>query len=147
MHGAAGTVGSDYRVPSYRALSAGDPRNIHVLTLDYQGFGRSPGVPSEQGPITDVISVVEWAMNTAGIPQSRIIIFGHSMGAVTLAISEHFALRSPPVSFASAVLMAPYCDTSCHLPRSRPNPPLISTSKIFLRFQVSYHLHTRHLVK
>ncbi len=30
MHGAAGTVGSGYRVDNYRALSAGQPRKIHV---------------------------------------------------------------------------------------------------------------------
>ncbi|KAL9038757.1 MAG: hypothetical protein Q9180_002939, partial [Flavoplaca navasiana] len=80
MHGAAGTVGSHYRVPNYGALSAGDPRNIHVLTFDYRGFGLSQGSPSEKGLIMDAISVVEWAMNTAGVPPSRIMIFGQSIG-------------------------------------------------------------------
>lgn len=51
MHGAAGTVGSGYRVPNYRALSAGQPNKIHVLTFDYRGFGRSRGTPTEQGLI------------------------------------------------------------------------------------------------
>ncbi|KAL8753701.1 MAG: hypothetical protein Q9199_004869 [Rusavskia elegans] len=113
MHGAAGTVGSGYRVPNYRALSAGDPEKIHVLAFDYRGFGNSPGTPSEQGLIQDGISVVEWAMNTAGIPPSRIILFGQSIGtAVTLAVSEHFALQSPPVAFAGAVLVAPFADVA-----------------------------------
>ena len=39
MHGAAGTVGSGYRVPNYRALSAGQPGKIHVLTFDYRVLG------------------------------------------------------------------------------------------------------------
>ncbi|KAI4276866.1 MAG: hypothetical protein L6R38_005559 [Xanthoria sp. 2 TBL-2021] len=113
MHGAAGTVASGYRVPNYRALSAGDPEKIHVLTFDYRGFGRSPGTPSERVLIEDGISVVEWAMNTAGIPPSRIMIFGQSIGtAVTLAVSEHFALQSPPVVFAGAVLVAPFADVA-----------------------------------
>ncbi|KAI4225439.1 MAG: hypothetical protein L6R36_003923 [Xanthoria steineri] len=113
MHGAAGTVGSGYRVPNYRALSAGDPQNIHVLTFDYRGFGRSQGTPSERGLVMDAISVVEWAMNTAGIPPSRIMIFGQSIGtAVTLAVSEHFVLQSPPIVFAGAVLVAPFADVA-----------------------------------
>lgn len=113
MHGAAGTVGSGYRVPNYRALSAGQPRNIHVLTFDYRGFGRSRGSPSERGLILDAISVVDWALNVTGIPPSHVLIFGQSLGtAVSLAISEHFALQSPPVTFAGAVLVAPFADVA-----------------------------------
>src|SRR5271168_2206552 len=67
MHGAAGTVGSGYRAPNYRALSAGRPEKIHVLTFDYRGFGRSSGTPSERGIILDAIAVVDWATNVAGI--------------------------------------------------------------------------------
>ena len=113
MHGAAGTVGSGYRVPNYRALSAGQPQNIHVLTFDYRGFGRSRGTPSEHGILVDAISVIDWAMNVAGIPPSRILLFGQSLGtAVGLAVSEHFALQSPPIVFAGAVLVAPFVDVA-----------------------------------
>src|SRR5271155_1343969 len=111
MHGAAGTVGSGYRVPNYRALSAGQPKKIHVLTFDYRGFGRSRGTPSERGLCLDAVAVVDWATKVAGIPPSRILIFGQSLGtAVSLAVSEHFALQSPPVVFAGTVLVAPFTD-------------------------------------
>ena len=111
MHGAGGTVGSGYRVPNYRALSAGQPKNIHVLTFDYRGFGRSRGTPSENGLCLDAIAVVDWVLDVAGIPPSRILIFGQSLGtAVTLAISEHFALQSPPKVFAGTILVAPFTD-------------------------------------
>ncbi|KAI4239890.1 MAG: hypothetical protein L6R40_005442 [Gallowayella cf. fulva] len=113
MHGAAGTVGSGYRVPNYRALSAGQPKQIHVLTFDYRGFGHSHGYPSEQGLILDAIAVVEWAMTTAGIPPSRILLFGQSIGtAVSLAVSEHFASQSPSILFAGAVFVAPFADVA-----------------------------------
>ncbi|KAL8669387.1 MAG: hypothetical protein Q9168_006023 [Polycauliona sp. 1 TL-2023] len=113
MHGAAGTVGSGYRVPNYRALSAGDPQKVHVLAFDYRGFGHSQGSPSERCLKEDASSVVKWAMKTAGIPPSRIVIFGQSIGtAVSLAISEHYALQSPPVVFAGAVLVAPFADVA-----------------------------------
>ncbi|CAG8949844.1 hypothetical protein HYFRA_00004171 [Hymenoscyphus fraxineus] len=111
FHGAAGTVGSGYRTPNYRALSAGSPEKIHVLTFDYRGFGRSDGVPSESGLILDAISVMDWAMGIAGIPPSRILIFGQSLGtAVSLAVAEQFAAQSPPVHFAGIILVAPFVD-------------------------------------
>ena len=111
MHGSGGTVGSGYRVSNYRALSAGQPRKIHVLTFDYRGFGRSTGAPSESGLITDALAVVDWAINVAGIPPCRILIFAQSMGtAVSIAVSQHLALQSPPVVFAGTVLVAPFAD-------------------------------------
>ena len=113
MHGAAGTVGSGYRVPNYHALSAGQPGKIHVLTFDYRGFGRSTGTPCESGLILDALAVVEWAMNIAGIPPSRILIFGQSMGtAVGIAVSKHLALQPFPVVFAGTVLVAPFVDVA-----------------------------------
>ena len=111
FHGAGGTVGSGQRVPNYRALSAGQAEQIHVLTFDYRGFGRSSGTPSERGLCLDAIAVVEWAMSVAGVPPSRILLFGQSLGtAVDLAVSEHFALQSPPIVFAGSILVAPFID-------------------------------------
>ncbi|MCJ1326590.1 hypothetical protein MMC10_003255 [Thelotrema lepadinum] len=113
IHGAGGTVASGYRVPNYRALSAGQPDKIHVLTFDYRGFGRSTGVPSEKGLVLDARAVVEWAMSVAGIPPSRIILFGQSLGtAVNVAVSEQFALQNPPVVFAGIILVAPFVDVA-----------------------------------
>ena len=113
MHGAGGTVGSGYRVPNYHALSAGQPNTTHVLTFDYRGFGRSRGTPSEPGLCLDAIAVVDWALRVAGIPPSRIIIFGQSLGtAVSLAVSNHYALQSPPVVFARTILVAPFVDVA-----------------------------------
>lgn len=113
MHGAGGTVASGYRVPNYRALSAGQPGKIHVLTFDYRGFGRSTGTPTENGLVLDAITAVEWAMNDAGIPPARIAIFAQSMGtAVSIAVSNHFAQQSPPIVFAGAVLVAPFVNVA-----------------------------------
>ncbi|KIH87412.1 abhydrolase domain-containing protein 12 [Sporothrix brasiliensis 5110] len=113
LHGAGGTVGSGYRVPNYRALSAGQPGKIHVLTFDYRGFGRSTGKPSESGLVTDALAVVDWAMNVAGIPPSRIVVFAQSMGtAVSIALSERLALQPQPVVFAGTVLVAPFVDVA-----------------------------------
>ncbi|KAJ5950296.1 uncharacterized protein N7479_008709 [Penicillium vulpinum] len=113
MHGAGGTVASGYRAPNYRALSAGNPGKIHVLKFDYRGFGKSTGSPSEAGLIIDALVVVDWAMNVAGIPPSRILIFGQSMGtAVSIAVSKHLAVQNPPIVFVGTVLVAPFVDVA-----------------------------------
>ena len=113
MHGAAGTMGSGYRVPIYRALSAGYPDNLHVLAFDYRGFGHSSGWPSERGLIVDAVSIIDWAMHVANIPPSRILIFGQSLGtAVDLAAAQHYALQPRPVVFAGSILVAPFTEVA-----------------------------------
>lgn len=50
-------------------------------------------------------------MKVAGIPPSRILIFGQSMGtAVSIAVSKYLALQPRPVVFAGTVLVAPFSD-------------------------------------
>lgn len=121
FHGAGGNMGSGYRIPNYRALSANNPDKIHVLTFDYHGFGKTPGVPTENSLIEDAIAVVEWALNVAKIPSSRILIFGQSLGtAVNMAVAERFASRDEPVIFAGHVFIAPFVDV----------PTLVKTYKI-----------------
>ena len=92
------------------------------MTFDYRGFGRSKGsTPSERSISRDAIAVADWAINVAGIPPARILIFGQSLGtAVSLATLEYFALQSPPVVFAGTVLVAPFVDV----------PTLVATYRV-----------------
>ncbi|KAH9894523.1 Alpha/Beta hydrolase protein [Xylariomycetidae sp. FL2044] len=111
FHGAAGTLGSGYRPPSYRAMSAGDPKRIHTVAIDYRGFGSSSGSPSEGGLLTDAITLAEWAMHEVGIPPSRIVLFSQSIGtAVSVSLAHHMAPRPEPVLFSGMVLVAPFAD-------------------------------------
>lgn len=111
LHGAAGTLGSGHRPPSYRAISAGAPNRIHIVAIDYRGFGTSSGTPSEGGLLTDAVALVDWAMKEAGLPPSRIVIWSQSIGtAVTTALVEHMALLPQPVLFSGLVLVAPFSD-------------------------------------
>lgn len=99
-----------WRTDTYRALYSGAPDKIHVLAVDYRGFGYSSGAPTEQGLIIDGISVVNWALHVARIPPERIIIFGQSLGtAVSIAVVEHFVLHEH-VEFAGIVLVAGFSD-------------------------------------
>lgn len=111
FHGAAGTLGSGWRPPSYRAMSAGSSRHIHTMAIDYRGFGSSTGTPSEEGLLIDALSLANWAMAEANIPSSRIVLFGQSLGtAVAISVSHHLAHQNPPVLFSGMVLVAPFAD-------------------------------------
>lgn len=58
-------------------------------------------------------SVVGWAMNVAGIPPSRIIIFAQSMdNAMSTAVSKYLALQDPPSILEGTVLIAPFVDVA-----------------------------------
>lgn len=110
LHGAGGTLGSGHRPASYRAVSAGAPDKIHIVAIDYRGFGLSTGTPSEDGLLTDATTLVNWAMSQ-GIPAHRIIIWGQSLGtAVATSLVHHMALRHDPVLFSGLVLVAPFAD-------------------------------------
>lgn len=100
-----------WRTDTYRALSSGSTDKVHVLTVDYRGFGYSTGTPTEEGLIIDGVAIVDWALHIAKVPPERIILLGQSLGtAVTTAVAEHFVLRSPPVEFAGVVLAAAFSD-------------------------------------
>ncbi|RMZ69610.1 abhydrolase domain-containing 12 [Pyrenophora seminiperda CCB06] len=110
LHGAAGTLASGLRPESYRALSA-TATNVHVLAVDYRGFGESSGWPSEAGVLTDALEVFRFTTETAGISAERIVAFGQSMGtAVAISLAHHLAMQSPPVLLAGVVLVAPFVD-------------------------------------
>ncbi|KAI1342230.1 alpha/beta-hydrolase [Xylariaceae sp. FL0016] len=111
LHGAGGTLGSGWRPPSYRAMSAAAPRRIHTVAIDYRGFGASTGSPSEAGLLQDALALAEWAVEEAGIPPSRIVLFGQSIGtAVCVSLAHHLAHLPEPVFFSGMVLVAPFAD-------------------------------------
>ncbi|KAI9680390.1 MAG: hypothetical protein M1829_001276 [Trizodia sp. TS-e1964] len=111
FHGNAGTVVQGWRPAAYRTISAGSPEKIHILAIDYRGFGLSSGSPSEEGVIIDGIAAVNWALKAAKIPSHRIVIMGHSLGtAVSAAVAEHFASSMPDQPFAGLVLVAGFSD-------------------------------------
>ncbi|KAI6085740.1 alpha/beta-hydrolase [Hypoxylon rubiginosum] len=111
FHGAAGTLGSGWRPPSYRAMSAGEPGRIHTIAIDYRGFGESTGVPSEEGLLKDAVALAKFAMEEAGIPPSRIVLFAQSLGtAVSISLTNHMANLPEPVLFSGMVLVAPFAN-------------------------------------
>jgi pimeloyl-ACP methyl ester carboxylesterase len=92
------------RPQHYLSLTSHTP--YHLLTVDYRGFGRSTGSPTEHGLILDAAAVINWAVHTAGVAPSRIVLVGQSLGtAVACGAAELFTLQEG-VDFAGIVLVA-----------------------------------------
>ncbi|KAH0363092.1 alpha/beta-hydrolase, partial [Aureobasidium melanogenum] len=88
FHGNAGHVAQGWRTDTYRALTT--QPHTHVFTIDYRGFGKSTGAPTEAGLITDGRALVNYVLEL-GIPPSRIVILGQSLGtAVATAVGLSF---------------------------------------------------------
>lgn len=62
------------------------------MTIDYRGFGKSTGSPTETGLITDAVALVDWVLDVAKVPPERIVLLGQSLGtAVASATALKFA--------------------------------------------------------
>ena len=91
-------------------LTSGPVEKLHVLTVDYRGFGYSTGSPDEKGLIVDGVATVRWALDVARIPADRIILLGQSLGtAVATAVAEHFVVNED-VELKGLVLVAGFSD-------------------------------------
>ena len=88
LHGNAGNVSHRYEiVEDFAALPA------HVLALDYRGYGRSEGSPSEDGLYRDARAAWDYLTKTRGVPASRVVIYGESLGG---AVAVDLAARVRP---------------------------------------------------
>ncbi|MFH0953291.1 MAG: alpha/beta hydrolase [Verrucomicrobiota bacterium] len=66
-------------------------RGFSVLAYDYRGYGTSGGKASERNAYRDAEAAYAYAVSDLGIPPSRIIVHGRSVGA---ALALHLAARS-----------------------------------------------------
>ncbi len=76
FHGNAGNV--SHRLESLRLFSR---LGLDVFIVDYRGYGRSTGRPSEQGTYRDARAAWDWLVRERGESPRRIILFGRSLGA------------------------------------------------------------------
>jgi fermentation-respiration switch protein FrsA (DUF1100 family) len=75
LHGNAGHIGHRaFRLEVFGRLGWG------ALLLEYRGYGGNPGRPSEWGLTTDARAGLA-ALLAMGIPPSRIVLYGESLGS------------------------------------------------------------------
>ncbi len=76
LHGNAGNV--SHRLDTLRVFH---DLGLAVLIIDYRGYGRSEGKPSEQGLQRDVLAAWDHLVEVRGETPARIVVFGRSLGA------------------------------------------------------------------
>ncbi|MFN2427672.1 MAG: alpha/beta hydrolase [Candidatus Binatia bacterium] len=85
LHGNAGNV-------SYWVEAATVFRDVgwNTLLLDYRGYGRSEGLPSEEGTYLDARAAWRHLVDERGIDPAGIVVVGRSLGgAVASWLAEH----------------------------------------------------------
>jgi hypothetical protein len=104
FHGNAGNI--SYRYDMIRGMME---LPVQVFIIDYRGYGRSEGKPTERGLYLDARAAWDYIVNERRVPPEHIIIFGKSLGgapAVDLASQVEPAGLIVQSSFTSAADMA-----------------------------------------
>ena len=96
LHGNGGNI--THRYPQYREIQAAGSA---ILALDYRGYGKSQGRPTERGLYRDADAAYDYLLKR-GFRPDQIIVHGESLGT---AVAVDLASRRP---CAAVVLEAPF---------------------------------------
>lgn len=96
-HGNAEDLGT--LLPFIKYLYA---QGFSVLAYDYQGYGTSTGIPTEEHTYQDITTAYHYLTQTMQIPAHKIILFGRSLGT---GPSVELATRYP---CAALILESPF---------------------------------------
>ena len=87
FHGNAGNLSDRFH---WMTKLAEIPANI--LIVDYRGYGKSEGRPSEAGIYLDAEAAWDWLTGEKKMPAEKIVIYGNSLGG---GAASELALRKP----------------------------------------------------
>jgi fermentation-respiration switch protein FrsA (DUF1100 family) len=88
FHGNGGNIGD--RVAWLRMLHE---LGLHILIIDYRGYGRSEGKPFEKGLYRDAHAAYAWWTKVRKPRGDRLILLGESLGG---AVAVHLAANAAP---------------------------------------------------
>ena len=74
-HGNAGDIGD--RIDSIKTFH---DLGYAVLIFDYRGYGESTGTPGEKGTYRDAMAAWRYLLDTRGLQDRAVIVFGRSLG-------------------------------------------------------------------
>ncbi len=98
LHGNGGNLAG----PARWLARFGERARANVLVLDYRGYGRSEGTPSEEGLYRDAEAAYDHLVERHGAAPGRLFVYGHSLGT---GVAVELALRRP---VAGLILEAPF---------------------------------------
>ena len=76
LHGNAGNIG--HRLLNVQGLYSSIGCNVALL--EYRGYGRSEGTPSEEGLCMDAQAALDFLLTRNDINTEKIVVFGRSLG-------------------------------------------------------------------
>ena len=88
FHGNAGNI--SHRLPNIAELLR--LVKVNVFIVEYRGYGKSTGTPTEGGLQLDAQAALEYLLNRADINHSKLFVFGRSLGG---AVAIDLAARNP----------------------------------------------------
>lgn len=103
-HGNGGNLGSEGYHDAWAMLKS---LGLGILAVDYRGYGESGGVPSEAGLYRDAEAAYRHLRDSLGIPPSRILIYGFSLGSC-VAVDLAARLPSAALLVEGALLSVPH---------------------------------------
>jgi fermentation-respiration switch protein FrsA (DUF1100 family) len=114
-----------------------------VFIVDYRGYGRSEGRPSEQGLYRDGIAAWRYLVDQRGVRPSQIIIFGKSLGG---AVAVDLATRVKPAGLIVESSFSSVRDMAAHhfpiVPRVFLRTRMDSINKIRSVKVPKLHIHS-----
>lgn len=84
-------------------------KGYNVMLVDYRGYGRNPGKPSETGLLLDGRAAITYVRSRPEVDAQQLVYFGESLGAaVAIAVAQEIpptalVLRSPFTSLSDVV--------------------------------------------
>jgi fermentation-respiration switch protein FrsA (DUF1100 family) len=87
FHGNGGNV--SHRIEKLAVFHA---IGADTLIIDYRGYGKSSGTPSEDGIYRDALAAYRWLTAMRSVAPQRIVVYGESLGA---AAAVHLASEVP----------------------------------------------------
>ena len=114
FHGNAGNI--SHRLDNVNLLHRALGANIFII--DYRGYGRSEGRPTEKGTYRDAEAALAYLLSRDDIKDNRIVYFGRSLGG---AVAVELALRHEPYAL---ILESAFDSVADMARRSLPYLPL-----------------------
>jgi pimeloyl-ACP methyl ester carboxylesterase len=115
-----------------------------VFIVDYRGYGRSEGKPTEQGLYRDAVAAWRYLLDDRRVMPSKIIIFGISLGG---AVAVDLATRVSPAGLIVESSFTSVPDMAAHhyriVPRALIRIRMDSLAKIPRITAPKLHIHSQ----
>lgn len=99
-------------------LQHDEPQSISWLLINYRGFGKSTGKPSQAALFIDALAIYDYLVSHFHIPPDKIYLMGRSIGS---SVASYVASQR---QVAGLILVTPFDSVASFAPRLLRIPPI-----------------------